>query len=74
MNGINFLVSLAWAEGSKDVGDLMLEIEKCCEGVLTPPTREQSENYFRLFDIKSIETQSVVPDRINARKFSNFKL
>ena len=37
----------------------MLEIEKCCEGVLTPPTRENLENLFRSFDIPSIETQSV---------------
>ena len=34
MNGINFLISLAWAEGGIDVGDLMLEIEKCSEVVL----------------------------------------
>ena len=44
MNGINFLISLAWAEGGIDVGDLMLETEKCYEEVLTPPMREKSEN------------------------------
>ena len=33
MNQISFLISLAWAEGGIDVGDPMLEIEKCCEHV-----------------------------------------
>ena len=58
-NGINFLIFLAWAEGGIDVSDLMLGIQKCCEGVLTSPKREKSENQFRSFNIPSIETQSV---------------
>jgi len=33
MNEISFLIALAWAEGDIDVGDLMLKIEKSCEGV-----------------------------------------
>ena len=44
MNEINLLLSLACAEGGRDVGDLMLKIEKCCEGVRAPPTPEKSEN------------------------------
>ena len=43
-NGIIFLITLAWAEGGKDVGDPMLMIEKCCEGVRTPPAQQKSEN------------------------------
>ena len=45
MNEINFLISLAWAERGKDVGDPMLKIEKSCEGVRAPPTPEKSENF-----------------------------
>ena len=41
------------------MGDPMLEIEKCCKEVFTPPTREKFENKFRSFDILSIEAQSV---------------
>ena len=41
---INFLISLAWAKG--EVGDSMLKVEKCCEGVRAPPTPENSENNF----------------------------
>ena len=44
MNVLNFLISLAWAEGGRGVGDPMLNIEKCCEGVRAPPTSEKSEN------------------------------
>ena len=44
MKEINFLISLAWVEGGRDVGDPMLKIEKCCEGVRAPPTTEKSEN------------------------------
>ena len=44
MNEINFLISLARAEGGRDVGDPMLKIEKYCEGVHAPPTPEKSEN------------------------------
>ena len=44
----NFLISLAWAEGGIDVGDLMLKIEKCCEGDRAPPTPQKSENKFRV--------------------------
>ena len=44
MNGISFLIYLAWAEGGRDVGDPMLKIGKCCEGVRAPPTPEKSEN------------------------------
>ena len=44
MNGISFLISPAWAEGGRDVGDPMLEIEKCYEGVRAPPPPENSEN------------------------------
>ena len=40
MNEINFLISLAWAKGSLDVGDPMLKIEKCCEGVRAPQKSE----------------------------------
>ena len=50
MNEINFLISLAWAEGGRDVGDQMLNIEKCYEGVRAPPTP---------FDILCILTRSV---------------
>ena len=39
-----FHISLAWAEGGIDVGDSMLNIEWCCEGVHAPPTPEKSEN------------------------------
>ena len=59
MNEISFLISLAWAEEVLDVGDPMLKIEKCCEGIHDPPTLEKSENYFHSFDIPSIETQIV---------------
>ena len=55
INGINFL----------GMGNLMLEIEKCCEGVFTPPTREISGNQFRSFDIPSIKTQSVMSNELN---------
>ena len=44
MNEINFLISLAWAEGGIVVGDLMVKIEKCCEWVLAPLTPQKSEN------------------------------
>ena len=44
MNGINFLIPLAWAEGSIDVGDPILNIEKCCERGHAPPTPQKSEN------------------------------
>ena len=44
MTKIPFLNALAWAEGGKDMGDLMLKIEKCCEGVRPPPTPQKSEN------------------------------
>ena len=44
MNEINFLISLAWVEGGRDVGDPMLKTEKWCEGVRAPPTTEKSEN------------------------------
>ena len=43
---INFLISLAWAKGGIDVGNPMLEIEKCCEGDRAPPTPQKSENKF----------------------------
>ena len=43
-NGINFLISLAWAEGVIDVGDPIQMIEKCCEGVRAPPRPQKSEN------------------------------
>ena len=42
MNEINFLFSLAWAKGGIDVGDPMLKIEKCCEGVRALPTPHKS--------------------------------
>ena len=44
MNKINILISLAWAEGGREVSDQMLKIKKCCEGVRDPPTQEKSEN------------------------------
>ena len=44
MNEINFLISLAWAKGGRDVGDQMLRIEKFCEGVRAPLTQQKSEN------------------------------
>ena len=40
MNVINFLISLAWAEGGVD--DPMPKIGKYCEGVRAPP--QKSEN------------------------------
>ena len=43
-NGIIFLITLAWVEGGKDVGDPMLKIEKCYERVRAPPPPENSEN------------------------------
>ena len=43
MNEINFLISLAWAEGGVDVGDPMPKVEKCCEGVRAPPTPQKSK-------------------------------
>ena len=58
INGIYFQISLAWAEGGIDVGDPILKIEKCCEGVRAPPTPQKIRK-FRLFDIPSIVTQSV---------------
>ena len=48
LSEIKFLISLAWAEGSMDVGDSMLKIEKCCEGDRAPPTPQKSENIFRV--------------------------
>ena len=45
LSEINFLISLAWAEGGIDVGDPMLNIEKCFE--LEVPTPQKSENKFR---------------------------
>ena len=44
MNEINFLISLAWAEGGKDVDEAVLKKEKSCEGVRAPSTPEKSEN------------------------------
>ena len=44
INEINFLISLAWAERGKDVGDPIPKIEKCCEGLRAPPTSQKSEN------------------------------
>ena len=44
INGINFLISAAWAEGGLYVGDSMLRIEKYCGGVRVPPTPQKSEN------------------------------
>ena len=58
INGIYFQISLAWAEGGIDVGDPILKIEKCCEGVRAPPTPQKIRK-FRLFDIPFIVTQSV---------------
>ena len=43
MNGIYFLISVAWAEGGICVGDSMLKIEKYCVGVRAPPTPQKSE-------------------------------
>jgi len=75
MSEIGVLISLASAEGGIDVGDPMLKIEKCCEGVRAPPTPQKSENQFRLFGIPSVETQSVdvfmslrVPGRTVSRR------
>ena len=48
LSEIIFLISLAWAKGSTDVGDPMLKIEKCCEGDRAPPTPQKSENKFRV--------------------------
>ena len=48
LSEIDFLISLAWAEGGIDVGDPMLKIEKCCEGDRDPPTPQKSENKFRV--------------------------
>ena len=56
MNEIDFLISPAWAEGGIDVGDPMLEIEKCSEGVRAPSTPQISENSFCSFDNPSIVT------------------
>ena len=50
MNEINFMISLAWAEGGRGVGDSMLKEEKCCEGVRALPTPEDSKDKFRSFD------------------------
>ena len=44
MNEINFLISLAWAEGGRDVGGPILKIKKYCDGVGAPLTPEKSEN------------------------------
>ena len=44
MNEIILMISLAWVEGGRDVGDPMLIKEKCREGVHAPPTLEKSEN------------------------------
>ena len=38
LSEINFLISLAWAEGGIDVGDPIRKIEKCSEGGRAPPT------------------------------------
>ena len=49
MNGINFLVSLAWAGGSKDVGDLMLEKRSGVkEFSLRPRASNQKINFVHL--------------------------
>ena len=45
MKEIDFRISQAWAEGGINVGDPMLNIEKCCEGVRAPTTAEKSENF-----------------------------
>ena len=45
INEISFLISPVWAEGDIDVGDLMLKIEKYCEGVRP---RNQKINFVHL--------------------------
>ena len=41
-------------EGDIDVGDLMLKIEKCCEGNRAPPTPQKSENKLRVIWLSMI--------------------
>ena len=48
LSKINFLISLAWAKGGRDVGDPMLKIEKWREGGRGPPTPRKSENKLRV--------------------------
>ena len=55
LSEIDFLISLAWAEGGIDVGDPMLKIEKCCEGDRSPPTPQKSENKFRVIWLSMIK-------------------
>ena len=45
---INLLNSLAWAVGGIGMGDPMLKIKKCCEGVRVPPTPQKSEHENRV--------------------------
>ena len=59
MNEMNFLISIAWAKGGRDVGDPILKKEKCCEGIRAPSTPQKSENLFCSFDIPFGETQIV---------------
>ena len=59
MNKINFLISLLWAKEGRDVGDTMLKIEKCRQGVRASPTPEKLENLFRLLEIPCILARSV---------------
>jgi len=51
LSEINFLISLAWAEGGIDVGDPMLKIEMCGEG----DRAQKSENKFRVIWLSMIK-------------------
>ena len=63
LSEINFLISLAWLEGSKDVGDPMLKIEKCCEGDRAPHMPQKSENKFRVIRLFMIKESNCISER-----------
>ena len=65
LSEINFLISLAWAEGGIHVGDPMLKIEKCFEGDRAPSTPQKSENKFRVIWLSVIKESY-------GRSFQNF--
>ena len=76
LSEIIFLISLAWAKGSTDVGDPMLKIEKCCEGDRAPPTPQKSENKLRVIWLsmrKDSHCRSFLPSKTNHNFYYNYK-
>ena len=62
LSEINFLISLAWAEGGIDVGDPIRKIEKCSEGGRAPPTPQKSENKFLVIWLSMIKDSHCIED------------